>query len=452
MHPYMPNDEEIDEMLGYLGLSEIGDLFVDIPGQVKIDSLPMDQGMGEIDVIRELHKIGAKNWSACQTTTFLGGGIYNHYVPPAVGEIISRGEFYTSYTPYQAEISQGMLQTLFEYQSMVSALTGMDIANSSMYDAATGLGEAALMANRITKRDRVLVPEVMDPDKFSTLENYVRGVGMEIERYSLDRETGMHDISSLDQQLDPNTAAVYMECPNYLGIMEENIALVKEMLDDKTVLIAGINPISLGLIKKPGDYGADVVVGEGQPLGLGMNFGGPLLGIFAARVKHMRFMPGRIIGMTEDTEGNRAYTMTLQTREQHIRREKATSNICSNEALCAVATAVYLSLFGKNGLRNLAALNYNKAHSLMDRLCEIDGLEREFSGDFFNEFVISLDDVDISKFYRHMLDRKIHPGIKLEDRINDFPRSLMVAVTEMNTKQEMDDLVEGIRTFHGGGE
>lgn len=452
MHPYMPDISEMKDMLAEMGLNDIMDLFSDIPSEYIIDELDLPEGMCEWDTYNHLRDLANRNMNTSNTVFFLGAGVYHHYVPPVVKEIISRSEFSTSYTPYQPEISQGMLQALFEYQSLIAELVGMDVANASMYDSATALGEAALMAKRITKKNTILVPEVMDWEKKSTLRNYINGIGMKIKEYRFDWQKGTHPFDTLISSIDDNTAAVYMECPNYFGVIEEDIVDIKEGIGENVIFIAGVNPISLGLLKRPGDYGADIVVGEGQPLGLGMNFGGPLLGIFATLKRYIRHMPGRLIGMTSDTEGRRAFTMTLQTREQHIRREKATSNICSNETLCAVATAVYLCIIGKNGLKKISEINYHNAHYMAKKLATIDDSIEvpKFEGDFFNEFLWSLPEVE--GYYKFMVANRIMPGVRPPRALGCPENTLITAVTEMNTYRDINAMVDLTARYFTGGD
>ncbi|MCE5297239.1 MAG: aminomethyl-transferring glycine dehydrogenase subunit GcvPA, partial [Euryarchaeota archaeon] len=343
------------KMLSSLGIEDVEELFSDIPQNVRTDGLRMRKGMTEPEVIRYIREMLDRNVTNEGHPSFLGCGIYDHFVPSAVRSIISRSEFLTSYTPYQAEISQGMLQSMFEYQSMISELTDMDVVNSSNYDASTALGEAATMSFRIRPRKKFLVPEAMSWEKKSVLRNYVLGIGMEIVEYSYDPYTGGIDLNDLRSKFGDDVSGVYAEVPNIFGVIDPNAMKLRSELKE-AVIVIGVDPISLGVLTPPGQYGADIVIGEGQGLGSPMNFGGPLLGIFACKMEHVRKMPGRLIGMTKDHDGQRAYCMTLQTREQHIRRSKATSNICTNESLMALAAAVYLSIVGPEGLRSIAEI------------------------------------------------------------------------------------------------
>jgi glycine dehydrogenase subunit 1 len=344
---------EESEMLEELGIKSVEELFSDIPNDVRTGPLNIEKGLPEKDVRRNVMEILGKNRTACEMPSFLGAGVYYHYIPAAVFELISRSEFYSSYTPYQPEISQGMLQALFEYQSFVCELTGMDAANSSMYDASTALAEAALMSVRISGNKNVVVPSSIHWEKKSVLGNYSKGPGLHVEEVRYDATTGMVDVSDLKSKVDGETSAVYVESPNLFGVFA-NIAEIKEKLGE-VLLLVGANPLSLAVAEAPGNLGADIVVGEGQILGNPMNFGGPLIGIFACRKEHIRKMPGRVIGATNDVHGRRAFTMALQTREQHIRREKATSNICTNESLGSVAFAIHVAILGSSPRRSSAA-------------------------------------------------------------------------------------------------
>ncbi|HQE70620.1 MAG TPA: aminomethyl-transferring glycine dehydrogenase subunit GcvPA, partial [Atopobiaceae bacterium] len=362
-----------ERMLKELGIQSVDDLFSDIPASVRVDGIPLPDGMSEIEVVRTVRSMLSANVTAEDHPCFLGGGVYRRFIPAAVGAIISRSELLTSYMPYQAEISQGMLQALFEYQSFIAELTGMEAVNSSNYDASTALGEAANMCGRINEKERFLVPEALSAGKRGVLHNYTKGAGMQVIEYGFDPLTGELDLDDLASKADDDVSGIYLEVPNFLGVIDRNATEIKKRFPD-ALLVVGADPISLGVLKAPGDYGADIVIGEGQSLGSPMNFGGPLLGLFGCRQEHVRKMPGRIIGMTKDLEGRRAFAMTLQTREQHIRREKATSNICTNAGLCALAFSIHMTLLGERGLRDLAALNHAHAVKAAERLVKVPGV------------------------------------------------------------------------------
>ena len=432
------------EMLDALGLTSMDDLFSDVPPAVRTDGLALPPGRSEIEVMRQLKGVLAKNLSADDHPCFLGGGIYHHFVPAAVRTIVMRSEFITSYTPYQPEISQGILQALFEYQSYIAELTGLDAVNSSNYDVSTALGEAATMCHRINEKRKFLIPEALNWEKKSVLHNYVKGPGLEVVEYAYDPYTGGIDLDDLKGKVDENVSGLYAELPNLFGVVEPKVTQLKQLFPD-LALVVGANPIALGAYKAPGEYGADIVIGEGQPLGLGMNFGGPLLGIFACRQEHVRKMPGRVIGMTKDLDGERAFCMTLQTREQHIRRSKATSNICTNEALMAVAATAYLSILGKEGLMNLARVNMARAKRLMDLIGEIEGFDSPFfEGHHFNEFVVR-SPIRPEKLNKLLLKRGIIGGLPLGKHVPQLDDHLLLATTEVHSDADQDRLVEVLR-------
>ncbi len=433
------------QMLKELGLKTTSELFAAIPEEAMLHEPALPEGMSEMDVMRHIYAVAKKNMHAGKAPSFLGAGIYNHFVPAAVEEIVSRSEFYTSYTSYQPEISQGMLQTLFEYQSFMVELTGMDVVNASMYDWASALGEAALMSARVTKRSRFLIPENILPDRRMVLETYCAGPGIEIDTYSYNKETGEADLESLAEKMDENTAGVYAELPNLFGVIDSKVAGMKGIMGEKTLLVAGANPLLLSVMKSPAEMGADIVIGEGQITGSRMNFGGPLLGIFGTRKKYIRTMPGRIIGATVDANGNRAFTMTLQTREQHIRRSRATSNICSNEALSAVTSAVYIAVMGGSGLRNLAAENLMKAEKLaamLDGLSEIES--PVFSAPHFNEFVIDLP-MEAKEVNALLLEKKIIGGLPLGFLGDEMKNRMIINTTEMHTDADYNALAGALK-------
>mgnify|MGYP000315351774 FL=1 len=449
-HPYIPNSvaEIKEKMMEEMGIKSIEDLYADIPVEVRFKrELKVPGPYPEQEVKRRVESLLGRN-KRLRCPPFLGGGVWPHYVPAVVDEVVGRAEFLTSYTPYQPEITQGMLQTLFEYQSLICELTGMEVANSSMYDWATALGEAARMAGRLTRRSTILVPYLMSPNRLAVLRTYTEPVEMKVTQIDYDEATGLIDLEDLKEKINGETAAVYVENPSYLGFVEENVDAISEVAHDAgALLIVGVDPISLGLLRPPGDYGADIVVGEGQPLGNHMNFGGPLLGIFACRgdPKMIRQMPGRIIGMTTTVDGSeRGFVMTLQTREQHIRRERATSNICTNQALCAVAAAVYLSLLGPNGLRELAELITSRAHYAMRRIGELTGVRAPiFSSYHFKEFTVSFEK-SVEEVNRGLLARGIHGGKSLIEEFPELGETALYCVTELHSKEDIDLLVSAL--------
>ncbi|MHA1225990.1 MAG: aminomethyl-transferring glycine dehydrogenase subunit GcvPA, partial [Candidatus Hodarchaeales archaeon] len=417
-HPYLPQtDEEIKYMLDTIGIKSIEDLFDIIPQKLRFNrTLDLPESHSEHETLERIRQILSRNKTVNDHLSFLGAGVYNHYVPSIIGSILARSEFYTAYTPYAPEISQGMLQALWEYQSMIAELTQLDLVNSSMYDMATALGEAALMCTRVNNRDIFLVPSAIQPERFQTLLTYTSGAKIEVKQYPYDPVNGTADINALDtivNELNGKISGIYTENPNFFGVIENNIAQIGEIAHKANALfVVGFDPISLGILKSPGTYGADIAIGEGQSLGLPMNFGGPLLGLFAVRNdrKISRAMPGRIIGLTTEKESqNRAFTMTLQTREQHIRRERATSNICTNNALCALASCIYLSALGPKGLEKLAKSCFTRTNYMIDQLSDIDFIDSPiFSGTHFKEFVFRLHpNVSSSSFESYLMDNSV---------------------------------------------
>jgi len=452
-HPYLPTGvEEIRrEMMKEIGIGDIGELFKDVPNEVKLKRrLQIPGPYSELEVRQQIAKTLEKNTSSADIPVFLGAGVWPHYVPAVVEEIVQRGEFLTSYTPYQPEASQGMLQALFEYQSMICALTEMDFANCSLYDWASALGEAARMASRVTGKNEIIVPHYLHPERLATLRAYSEPVGIEIVEVQQDAETGQIILEDLEKKISSKTAGVYVENPSYLGHIETEVEAIGEVAHGKEALfIVGVDPISLGILKPPGEYGADIAIGEGQPLGNRMNFGGPLLGIFACHGERLlRQMPGRIIGMTTTVDGSqRAYCMVLQTREQHIRREKATSNICSNEALCAVAAAVYLALMGPKGLKSLCKTILTKSQYAMKRLSEIKGLRTPvFDAPHFKEFTVNFErsGKTVQEIHQQLLRKGIHGGKIVSHEFPELRETTLYCVTEIHARRDIDMLAESL--------
>jgi glycine dehydrogenase subunit 1 len=438
-------------MLKELGLKNIEELFTDIPEKIKFKGkLNIPGPFSEVEVKRKIAKLLEKNVSSMDIPVFLGAGVWPHYVPAVVDAIIGRAEFATSYTPYQAEVSQGILQAQFEYQSMICELTGMDVANASMYDWATSLGEAALMASRLTKKTEVIIPHFIHPERKAVLKLMVEPVKIKIIEVNQDRETGQINLEDLKGKTSKNTAAIYIENPSYLGFLEEKAKEIGEIAhENKALYIVGVDPTSLGLLKAPGDYGADIVVGEGQPLGNSMNYGGPLLGIFACKEEFVRQMPGRIIGLTTTKKQNqRAFCMALQTREQYIRREKATSSICTNEALCAVAAAVYLSLLGPKGLKRLGEIIMTKSNYTMKRLKEEVGVKTPlFKAIHFKEFTVNFDETGKTalEVHKKLLKEGVHGGKIIKEEFPELGETALYCVTEVHLKEDIDKLVEALK-------
>lgn len=442
---YIPNtDVERAKMLEAIGVNSIEALFEVIPAEKRFPALDLPLPLSEMEVTRLLRELAEKNADLDHSPCFLGSGAYRHFIPAVVGHILSRGEFYTAYTPYQPEISQGTLTAIYEYQTMVCQLTGMEVANASMYDGATALAEAALMSARITKRDKVVVSSTLHPEYRQVLRTYTQGMELRIQDSGFSIGDGRTDRQELERAVDEETACVLVQYPNFLGIIEDLAPLAEAAHGAGALFVVAVDPISLGMLKPPGDYGADIVVGEGQALGSPLSFGGPYLGLMACRKEHMRQMPGRLIGQTEDTKGRRGFVLTLQAREQHIRRERATSNICSNEALVALAATIYLATMGKHGLRQVAELCYHKAHYAAERVAALDGFELVFDAPFFKEFAVKMP-LSSAEVNAKLLKRGIIGGYDLSQAYPELAEAMLLCVTEMNTKEEIDQLVQA---FH----
>ena len=435
MGSYVPSTlQERQEMLESIGLSSIDQLFSHIPDELKLKGeLNLPSGMSELEVSSAMKKIAAKN--VVFGSIFRGAGAYDHYIPSIVKSVTGKEEFLTAYTPYQAEISQGVLQSIFEYQTMICELTGMDVSNASVYDGATAAAEAV---NMCCERSRKVVfcSAAAHPDTIAVVKTYCWAAGHEL--VLLPVKDGKTDLDAMASQLDKKTSAcLYLQSPNFFGQLEEMEKAAEMIHSVGAKLIAGCNPIALGLLKTPAEQGADIAVGEGQPLGMPLSFGGPYLGFMAATQAMMRKLPGRIVGETVDVDGKRAFVLTLQAREQHIRREKASSNICSNQALCALTASVYLATVGPDGLQQAASLCYQKAHYLAQQLCSIPGVSLRYSGTFFHEFVT--DQKDSDKLLSALEQQGILGGYPLADG------GILWCATEKNTKEEMDRVVEIIR-------
>lgn len=440
MFPYIPNSK-LDEkkMLDSLGMNSLQELFKDIPENLRLkEKLNLNEPMSELEVSSKIKNLAGKNLNSDDLVCFLGAGSYDHYIPSVVKHITSRSEFYTAYTPYQPEISQGTLQAIFEYQTMIAELTGMDVANASMYDGATACAEAAMLSIENTKRNTVVVSKAVHPEIRKVLKTYMRFHGDEV--IEIDIKDGETDLECLKANINSNTAAVIVQNPNFFGVIEDLTEVEKITHLNKSLLIMNVDPISLSILKTPGEIGADIVVGDGQALGNPMNFGGPYLGFMASTTKLMRKMPGRIVGETEDIDGKRAFVLTLQAREQHIRREKATSNICSNQSLNALAAAVYLSVMGKQGLREVAETSMKKAHYTLNELIKTGEYKSSFNKPFFKEFsVIGVTNID--NLNDKLLKEGILGGYSLEKDYEELKNSILLCVTEKRTKEEIDKLV-----------
>jgi glycine dehydrogenase subunit 1 len=435
-------DADRAAMLRTVGIEKLEDLFVDVPAKYRFPTLDLPPALTEMEVTAELRDIAQANENLQELVCFLGAGAYNHYVPAAVDAIIRRGEFLTAYTPYQPELSQGTLQAIFEYQSNVAALTGMEVCNASHYDGATAVAEAVNMAyaNFRGKRTRVILSPALHPHYRQTVRTYTEGSPVVLLGDGPESDL-QADPNTLIPLIDTDTALVVVQYPDFFGRIFDYTKLAESAHAMGALLAVSINPISLGLLKAPGFMGADIVTGEGQPLGIPLSFGGPYLGLFATRKEYVRKMAGRLAGETVDNRGQRAYVLTLTAREQHIRREKATSNICTNQGLIALASTVYMSLLGKNGLRQVAELCFHKAHYAAGQIVNLPGYSLWSSMPFFNEFVIQTPR-PVSEINDHLLDHDILGGYDLSQDYPTLDRHMLIAVTEMNSRQDIDQLVE----------
>jgi len=436
---------ERNKMMKEIGIKAVEDLFKMIPKEVTADDeLNIEAGISELELMRKAKNFAKKNKSLDQQVSFLGAGAYDHYVPGIIDALISRSEFYTAYTPYQAELSQGTLEAIYEYQSMISDLTGMGITNASMLDGASAAAEAVTMGARISRRSKVLLPDTINPSYREVIKTY--GSGAELEFIDLESKANIIEPELIKENIDQKTAVVVLQYPNFYGSIEKMEEISKIIKGNKNIIFVVIaNPILLGVLKAPAEFDADIVVGEAQNLGSGLNYGGPNLGFMACKDnrKMMRQLPGRIVGKTKDIEGKEGFVLTLQTREQHIRREKATSNICTNEALNALMATIYLSTMGKTGLKEVGEQCYHKAHYLAKKIDKISGFEVANKDNFFHEFVVKTKEKS-SQIIDKLLQKDILVGYDLK-RIDED--GILVCVTEKRTKAEMDNLVENLEVL-----
>jgi glycine dehydrogenase subunit 1 len=442
---YIPNSpEERKEMLAAMGLESAADLFDSIPRELLLQRpLNTPAALSEIELLNQFETLGARNTGA-RRTSFMGGGAYSHYIPTIVDHILSRSEFFTAYTPYQPEISQGTLQTIFEFQTLVCQLTGMEVANASMYDGSTALAEAVLMAERVTKRSKVIASSAAHPQYLEVVRTYVQHAGIHLELAQFDERTGQ-SWKSLAQAIDDSTAALVVQTPNFFGCIEDLATLADAAHAKGALLVVAITEaMSLGLLKSPGACGADIVIAEGQSFGVPLSFGGPYVGLFATREKYARQIPGRLVGEAYDKQGRRGFVLTLATREQHIRREKATSNICTNEGLIALAATVYLETMGRRGIQEVAHQCAQKAAYARKEIGKLKGYSLPFSGACFNEFVVRGPIKAMELLARLGKDKQIDGGIALSRFMPDRPNDLLVCVTEVNGRAQIDALVEGL--------
>ncbi len=436
-------------MLQTIGIGSVDDLFALIPAPLrevaaqKFAALPAP--LSELGITREMNALAAKNQSAASATSFLGAGYYDHFIPAVVPALASRGEFLTAYTPYQAETSQGTLQVIYEFQTLLCRLTGMEMANASLYDGATALGEAVIMATAATKRARVLIPRSVSPAFRRVARTYTQGLPLQIDEIAFDAATGATDLETLCAELQKgDVAAVVVAQPNFFGVLEDAQAISEAAHAAGALLIAVFNPMTLGILPPPGEYGADIAIGDGQPLGIPLNFGGPGLGLFACKQKFARLAPGRLVGLTADEAGRRGFTLTMQTREQHIRREKATSNICSNQALCALTATIFLAATGENGLREMATQCFHKTHFLAGLLREA-GLKPRFNGEFFHEIALEIP-VSVAELNEKLAELGIIGPYDLGLDYPELEKTALFCCTEKRSREEIEALVAALQS------
>jgi len=448
---YTPHtDADREAMLRTIGVKKIADLFQDVPAAHRFPELALPPAMTEMEILAELQALAWANDTARELICFLGAGAYNHYIPAAVDAILRRGEFYTAYTPYQPEISQGTLQAIFEYQSLIAGLTGMDVCNASHYDGATAVAEAVNMAhhNFRGKRPKVVLSPAVHPQYRETVRTYTQDSDLVLvgDQGEVDPTANPEALLPL---LDDTTGLVVVQYPDFFGRVFDYTSLAKAVHQAGGLLSVAVNPLALGLLKPPGEFGADIVTGEGQPLGIPLSYGGPYLGLFATRQEYVRRMAGRLVGETVDNRGQRAYVLTLTAREQHIRRERATSNICTNQGLMVLAATVYLSLLGKQGLRQVAELCYHKAHYAAQRIASLRGYNLWSKEPFFNEFAVRCPR-PAEETNDFLLDQGILGGYSLGRDYPGFEKVMLLAVTEMNSKEDIDTLVDVLAEVSNG--
>ncbi|PIU45361.1 MAG: aminomethyl-transferring glycine dehydrogenase [Ignavibacteriales bacterium CG07_land_8_20_14_0_80_59_12] len=443
--PFVPNTSDDEkEMLAAIGVSDFDELLRAFPESVRLKTpLNLPGPLSEFEVLSELQEMSSANSSADRCVTFQGAGAYDHFIPSVVPTVIGRSEFATAYTPFQPEVSQGTLQAMYEYQSMICALTGMDVANASMYDCGSALGEACLLAAAHTGRREILLAGKVNPLYVEIIRTYGDGQGLQV--HAVPPEDGGAGTAAVQGALSANTAAVVLQQPNFFGIIEEVGAIAAAAHAAGTLVIMAVDPISLAILKTPAEQGADVVVAEGQSLGIPLSMGGPYLGVFAAKKELIRRMPGRMSGMTNDVDGRRGFVMALQTREQHIRREKATSNICTNEGLMMLAATVYLSLMGPIGLKEVASLSLQKSHYLARQLSALPGFRVKHSRPFFKEFLLETK-IPASQIIDQCSERGILPGVDVSS-LDPAEEGLLIAVTEKRTRSELDRFVDALRAL-----
>ncbi|MCQ5364157.1 aminomethyl-transferring glycine dehydrogenase subunit GcvPA [Anoxybacillus salavatliensis] len=446
LHRYLPmTEEDKQQMLETIGVQSIDELFSDIPESVRFQGeYNIKPAKSEPELMKELMALAAKNADIKTYPSFLGAGVYDHYIPTIVDHVISRSEFYTAYTPYQPEISQGELQAIFEFQTMICELTGMDVANSSMYDGGTALAEAALLSAAHTKKKKVLLSKAVHPEYRDVVKTYAKGPGLEV--IEIPYKNGVTDLDALQAEMNEDVACVIVQYPNFFGQIEPLKELEPIAHAHKGMFVVASNPLALGVLTPPGQFGADIVVGDAQPFGIPTQFGGPHCGYFAVKSALMRKIPGRLVGQTTDEEGRRGFVLTLQAREQHIRRDKATSNICSNQALNALAASVAMTALGKNGVKEMATMNIQKAHYAKEAFVN-HGFDVVFTGPFFNEFVVRMNK-PVAEVNKKLLEKGMIGGYDLGRDYPELQNCMLIAVTELRTKEEIDTLVKELGDCH----
>ncbi|TMU86595.1 aminomethyl-transferring glycine dehydrogenase subunit GcvPA [Bacillus sp. BHET2] len=445
-HRYLPMTEQDQrEMLDSIGVDSVHDLFEDIPEKVRFKGdYNIKEAKSETELVKELTKMAAKNADLKSHSSFLGAGVYDHYMPIIVDHVLSRSEFYTAYTPYQPEISQGELQAIFEFQTMICELTGMDVANSSMYDGGTALAEAAMLSAGQTRRKKVLVSSTVHPESRDVLRSYAKGQYIDV--VEIPHNNGVTDVEELKRLMSDEIAAVIVQYPNFFGRVEELKAIEEIAHAEKAMFVVSSNPLALGALTPPGQFGADIVIGDAQPFGIPSAFGGPHCGYFAVNKKLMRKVPGRLVGQTVDEDGIRGFVLTLQAREQHIRRDKATSNICSNQALNALAASVAMTALGKQGVKEMAMQNIQKAHYAKEAF-KAKGFTIAFDGPTFNEFVVKVN-VPVKEINQKLLRKQMIGGYDLGLTDENLSQHMLVAVTELRSKEEIDAFVAELGDCH----
>ncbi|MFK5882652.1 MAG: aminomethyl-transferring glycine dehydrogenase subunit GcvPA [Sulfurospirillum sp.] len=439
--PYTPHTkDDVSRMLAQIGIENESELFASIPQNLRAKSFNLQEGLSEFEVYENFKEMADKNDTS--KICFLGGGYYDHIIPSAVDALSGRSEFYTAYTPYQAEASQGTLQALYEYQSLICELSGMEVTNASMYDGGSAMAEAALMAIRITKRDKIIIDSGVNPIYTKIVKTYL--AYHDIEVVMMPTKSDKTDIDELKKLIDDKTAGYIFQNPNFFGSIDDYTQIIKALHVNKSLAIMSAYPVSLGLLKTPGELDADIYCGDGQSLGNYLGFGGPSFGILATKQKYVRNLPGRIVGLTNDRNGKRAYVLTLQAREQHIRRQKATSNICSNQNLMTLRATIFISLLGKEGFKKLAIQNYNNAQYLKTELSKLKSIKIFNQLSTFNEFVVQLP-INCDKFLDKMAQKGFFAGLKLDNLYSGFENRVLISVTEKRTKAQMDNFVTSVK-------